>query len=176
MADGDAASLPALPIPPRLTPRMTEPETTPPTSSTRGRMGCLVMVLLMLASGGWWWHKRNELLQATPPERSLSKRGPAGAPIPVATEDVKQEDFEEWLNLAGTVTPLNVVTVRSRVDGELQKVHFTEGQQVKAGDLIAEIDPRPFQIQYDQAKGQLARDQALYENSKADLARFQALL
>ncbi|MCE9519574.1 MAG: MdtA/MuxA family multidrug efflux RND transporter periplasmic adaptor subunit, partial [Verrucomicrobia bacterium] len=91
-------------------------------------------------------------------------------------EVVKQEDFEEWLNIAGTVTPLNVVTVRSRVDGELKKVHFTEGQVVLAGDLLAEIDPRPFQVQLDQAKGQLARDQALQDNARADLVRYESLL
>ncbi len=155
---------------------MTEPEATPPTGSKQGRVGCLIMVLILLAAGGLWWQQRAALLAAGPAERILGKRGPLGAPIPVAVEEVKQEDFEEWLNLAGTVTPLNVVTIRSRVDGELQKVHFTEGQQVKAGDLIAEIDPRPFQILFDQAKGQLARDQALHANSKADLARYEALL
>ena len=107
------------------------------------------------------------------------KGGPGGmfgGPIAVTAEEVKQEDFEEWVNLAGTVTPLNVVTVRSRVDGELQKVHFTEGQMVKAGELLAEIDPRPFQVALDQAQGALARDQALQDNARADLARYEALL
>lgn len=96
--------------------------------------------------------------------------------MPVSVEEVKLEDFEEWLHIAGTVTPLNVVTVRSRVDGELKKVHFTEGQVVQAGDLLAEIDPRPFQVELDQAKSQLARDQALLENARADLARYESLL
>ena len=99
-----------------------------------------------------------------------------GGPVPVSVEPVRQEDFEEWVSLSGTVTPLNVVTVRSRVDGELKQVHFAEGQMVKAGDLIAEIDPRPLQVILDQAKAALIRDEALQENARADLARYNALL
>jgi multidrug efflux system membrane fusion protein len=109
-------------------------------------------------------------------KKGAGKGGMFGGPIPVSADEVKMEDFEEWVNLSGTVTPLNVVTVRSRVDGELKKVHFTEGQMVKAGDLLAEIDARPFQVALDQAKGQMARDNALLENSRADLARYEALL
>lgn len=99
-----------------------------------------------------------------------------GGLVPVTVEPVKQEDFEEWVNLAGTVTPLNVVTVRSRVDGELLEVRFTEGQMVKAGDQIAEIDPRPLQVILDQSKAALIRDEALQDNARADLARYKALL
>lgn len=99
-----------------------------------------------------------------------------GGPVPVSVEPVRQEDFEEWVSLSGTVTPLNVVTVRSRVDGELKQVRFAEGQMVKAGDLIAEIDPRPLQVILDQAKAALIRDEALQENARADLVRYQALL
>ena len=99
-----------------------------------------------------------------------------GGPVPVTVETVKQEDFEEWASLAATVTPLKVVTIRSRVDGELIEVRFTEGQMVNAGDLIAEIDPRPFQVILDQAKAALIRDQALQENARTDLARYKALL
>lgn len=109
-------------------------------------------------------------------KKGAGKGGMFGGPIPVSADEVKMEDFEEWVNLSGTVTPLNVVTVRSRVDGELKKVHFSEGQMVKAGDLLAEIDARPFQVALDQAKGQMARDNALLENSRADLARYEALL
>ena len=68
-------------------------------------------------------------------------KGAFNAPIPVTVEEVMKQDFEEWVSIAGTVTPLNVVTVRSRVDGELQKVLFTEGQEVKAGDSLFQIDP-----------------------------------
>ncbi len=90
--------------------------------------------------------------------------------------EVKQEDFEEWVSLAGTVTPLQTVVVRSRVDGQLDKVRFVEGQLVKQGDVLAEIDPRPFQVVLDQAKGQLSRDEALLANANKDMGRYTELL
>src|SRR5262249_2103423 len=75
----------------------------------------------------------------------------------------------------GTVTPRATVTVHTRVDGELVAVHFQEGQTVARGDLLVEIDPRPFQVQLQQAEGQLARDEALLANAKVDLARHRGL-
>jgi multidrug efflux system membrane fusion protein len=75
----------------------------------------------------------------------------------------------------GNVTAFNTVVVRSRVDGQLMSIHYTEGQFVREGELLAEIDPRPFQVQLDQAKGQLARDQAQLNDAKVNLARYQTL-
>jgi len=76
----------------------------------------------------------------------------------------------------GAVTPVYTVTVRSRVDGELMAVHYQEGEIVQKGALLAEIDPRPFQVQLTQAQGQLARDQALLDNARVDLARYETLI
>lgn len=96
--------------------------------------------------------------------------------VAVAVEAAKQGDFPIYLNGLGTVTALNTATIRSRVDGELIRVAFREGQIVREGDLLAEIDPRPFQAQLMQAEGQLLRDEALLKNAQIDLERYQTLL
>ncbi|PWC11136.1 multidrug transporter subunit MdtA [Brenneria roseae subsp. americana] len=81
-----------------------------------------------------------------------------------------------YLSGLGTVTAANTVTIRSRVSGELMALHFQEGQQVNAGDLLAEIDPRPFQVELTQAQGQLAKDQSVLANARQDLSRYQQLV
>jgi len=93
----------------------------------------------------------------------------------VVATAARRSDLPIYLTGLGTVTAYNTVTIRSRVDGELQRVAFTEGQMVHQGDLLAEIDPRPFQAQLAQAEGQMAKDQAQLENAKVDLNRYQAL-
>jgi multidrug efflux system membrane fusion protein len=94
--------------------------------------------------------------------------------IPVVAATVKQGDLPIYLTGLGTVTPFNLVTVRSRVEGQIMKIGFTEGQDVKEDDLLFEIDERPYQVQLEQAQGQKARDEALLNNAKADLARYQS--
>ena len=88
----------------------------------------------------------------------------------------RRGDFDVYLNALGTVTARGTVTVRSRVDGQLVRVLFNEGQVVKAGQMLAEIDPRPFQVQLEQMNGQLAKDQALLANARVDLERYRTLL
>jgi multidrug efflux system membrane fusion protein len=113
------------------------------------------------------------------PQTGHSGRGRgdvAGRPLPVVAVPARKGSIDVYLSGLGTVTPRNTVVVRSRVDGQLVRVAFKEGETVKAGDLLAEIDPRPFQVQLQQAQGQLAKDQALLANARVDLARYRTLL
>jgi multidrug efflux system membrane fusion protein len=108
---------------------------------------------------------------------ALAKSGNANAranaqrPTPVAASAATQSDFGVYLSGLGSVTPFNTVTVKSLVDGELVKVDFEEGQRVREGDLLAEIDPRPFEVQLEQAQGQLAKDRAQVGQAEANLLR-----
>jgi membrane fusion protein, multidrug efflux system len=96
--------------------------------------------------------------------------------VPVVGTRVHKGEIPVFLTGLGSVTAFNTVTVKSRVDGQLIRVAFVEGQFVQQGDLLAEIDPRPFQVQLEQAEGQMARDQALLGNARNDLARYQMLM
>lgn len=108
--------------------------------------------------------------------KAAAGAGRRGAPMsPVQAATATQQTVPRYLSGLGTATAANTVTVTSRVDGQLMAIHFTEGQQVKAGDLLVEIDPRPFQVQLAQAQGQLAKDQATLANARRDLARYQQL-
>jgi multidrug efflux system membrane fusion protein len=97
-------------------------------------------------------------------------------PQPVTAVMTNKADFDVYLKGLGTVIPANTVTVKSQVSGQLMSVRFKEGQHVNKGDLIAEIDPRPFQVQLMQAEGQLARDEAFLKNAESDLALYKQLI
>jgi multidrug efflux system membrane fusion protein len=118
------------------------------------------------------------LLLRTPADAPATKgRGdPNARPMPVVAAPARKGSIDVYIDALGTVTPRNTVVVRSRVDGQLLGVGFREGQEVKKGDVIAQIDPRPFEVQLTQASGQMARDQAQLKNAQLDLERYRTLL
>ncbi|PLR36817.1 multidrug transporter subunit MdtA [Chimaeribacter californicus] len=137
----------------------------------------LVWLVVLLAAFAAW-----HFFIAEPPADQSATNRPQGrggrhqaAPPPVQAAPATTQSVPHYLIGLGTVTAANTVTVKSRVDGELMALHFTEGQQVKAGQLLAEIDPRPYQVALTQAEGQLAKDQATLANARQDLVRYQKL-
>ena len=111
-----------------------------------------------------------------PLTRSAGPARGGSSAVPVTAEPARKADLNVRIVALGTVTPVSTVTVRSLVDGQLQKIFFTEGQLMEAGAPLAEIDPRPFEVQKEQAVALLARDQALLDNARLDLDRFRTLL
>ena len=141
-----------------------------------GIIGALVVLF------GWWSYHHgassdqtgSTATGGTSGRRSGARAG--GGPVPVVAGKVEEKDTPIYLDGLGTVQAFNTVTVHTRVDGELQKVLFTEGQDVKTGDLLAVIDPRPFQAALDQAIAKKAQDEAQLGNAKVTLARNTDLL
>ncbi|WP_447987861.1 MdtA/MuxA family multidrug efflux RND transporter periplasmic adaptor subunit [Achromobacter spanius] len=148
-----------------------------PSRWSRRRVVGLVVLLLVVAGVAWF--------ALRPSPKQAGARGPGGArpsmaamanmPVPVRIATATQQDIDIYLKSLGTVTAYNTVTVRSRVSGELVDVAFQEGQRVKAGDLLAQVDPRAFQVALDQARGTQMQNLAQLENARRDLQRYQAL-
>jgi multidrug efflux system membrane fusion protein len=135
----------------------------------------LVIVLVALALGGYlgWHHIHGKGIAI--PTAGKTDGGDKLSAIPVTVAKVKLADFPVYLNGLGTVEPYDTVTVRSRVDGEVIKVAFKQGQMVKEGDILVQIDPRPYQAALDQALAKKDQDEANLKNAQLDLQRYGAL-
>ena len=139
-------------------------------SSARRNLLWAAAILLVVGAGYWWY-------QGGDAARSSAKGPPGGMtpPVPVKVETAKVQELDIFLRGLGTVTAYATVTIRSRVQGQLIEIPFKEGDRVKEGDLLARIDPRPFQVALDQARGTMAQDMAQYQNAKLDLQRYETL-
>lgn len=136
--------------------------------ASRGRVILTTLIVLLLLGGVVWWTR-----QQGAPQPAVNGRN--SAPMSIVPETVGKGDIGVSLNALGTVTSLATVTIKSQISGYLQKIDFKEGDEVKKGDLIAEIDPRPYEATLAQAKGQLARDEAQLKGAQVDLTRYQGL-
>ena len=127
----------------------------------------LAAALVLLAAGGYTVYSRF---------KGKEPQGMGVRPQNVRAASARVDNIPMYLQALGTITPITTVVVRSRVDGELLRLHFTEGQMVQEGDLLAEIDPRPFEVQRKQALGSLARDEAQLKGARLDLTRYRKLV
>lgn len=147
-----------------------------------------IFVILIVGGSAWWVRHRAAQHQGATDgaNSSPSHMGNGGGgqrgqtngnhPQPVIVAPVETADVPVHLEAIGTVTALNTVTVKTQVDGQLMRILFREGDVVKAGQLLAEVDPRPYQVQLAQAEGQLAKDRAQLANARQDLERYKKLV
>ncbi|HEY2248917.1 MAG TPA: efflux RND transporter periplasmic adaptor subunit [Bradyrhizobium sp.] len=135
-------------------------------------IGWIVLIAVLGGAGYFGWKRHEEGVQRAANAQKAAARKPA---IPVSISPVEKSDFPVYLTGLGTVQAFNTVVVRTRVDGQIDKIAFQEGQMVKQGDLLAEIDPRPFQASLDQAKAKKVQDEANLANANLDLQRYTKL-
>ena len=161
--------------PAREAPTIGSPRNSSPAPKRKGHGWVWLLLLCLAGFAGYRYfpqQTQGASKAAEKGEKAPTKRGGA---VPVIAASTRRGDLGVYLTGLGSVAAYNTVLIRSRVDGELIKVAFTEGQIVHKDDLIAQIDPRPFQAQLLQAEGQLKRDEAMLENSKLDLQRYTVL-
>jgi multidrug efflux system membrane fusion protein len=158
-------------ITPAPEPRLALPAPEEPKGS--GVRKWIVVLVILLAVGAAVWKIRSNSQEQ---EKAAAKMAAAGdRPVPVQVMPVQQKTMPIYLTALGTVTAYNTVTIKTRVDGQLMQVNVREGQAVKQGEMLAEIDPKPYQAALAQAEGQLAKDQATAANARAEASRYTAL-
>jgi multidrug efflux system membrane fusion protein len=151
------------------------PESTRPHPRRSKLRWVWVPVLLAVAAWGYFHWSRTNVTSAS--FKGAGKRGEATPSVAqVVATRARRGSIGLYFNGLGNVTPIYTVTVKSRVDGQLMEISYKEGDLVHQGDLLIQIDPRPFQVQLTQAEGQMAKDQAALANARVDLARYETLL
>lgn len=152
-----------------------------PQEPKKGGIFRTILIVLVIAAivGAIVWkisdNRKNQQAQGAGGPGGAGRSAGFGGPIPVAATPVQQRTMPIYLTALGTVTAYNTVTIRSRVDGQLLKVYVTEGQQVKEGQLLVQIDPAPYQAALAVAEGNLARDQATAVNARQQATRYDQL-
>ena len=158
-------------LPPSSTTRLEPPPQPVHKSGWKSVLYTAIVIVLLLL--GWLLYKHNATKKQQAAQAQAARA--SNRPIPVQTTPVQQRTVPIYLTGLGTVTAYNTVTVKSRVDGQLMSVNVREGDEVRQGQLLAIIDPRPFQAQLDKDVGALAKDKAQLVNAQAEAARYKAL-
>ena len=169
----EVAEHPAPALPPAPEKPATAPGPTAPPPRRRRLLWRLVAVVILAAAAVIAWQKFEKLETAPTEDAKQDRSTPPPQTVRVAT--VATGDMPITLDALGTVTPFETVTVRTQIAGALMELGFAEGQMVKKGDFLAQIDPRPYQAALAQAQGQLAKDRALLAQAEGDLARYESL-
>jgi multidrug efflux system membrane fusion protein len=147
-----------------------EPETR---GASRWKMGIIMVICFSAVAAAMWLARQHT---ASGQKKGPAGRSGAGAPVPVVATTVAEKDVPIYLSGIGTVQAFNTVTIRARVDGQIEKIGFAEGQDVRAGDLLAQIDPAPFRAAVDQATAKKGTDEAQLANARVDLKRYADML
>lgn len=149
----------------------------PPEEPPRRRAWIFLLVLVIAAGAAYfYWRRGGGSVASATTDAKVGKKNGGGGAVPVIGAKARRGSIGVYDSNPGNVIPIYTDTIKSRVDGELMKVYYTEGQMVHKGDPLIDIDPRPYQAAVDQAEGNLARDQALLSNAKIDQARYETLV
>jgi multidrug efflux system membrane fusion protein len=153
------------------TPSSASRRTAPPPQKTQssGHAWIWLVIIVLLIGGIWYFYRQHEAAQAA----AKAKANARSFSVPITTATARTGPIGVYINALGTVTPVYTVTVTSRVDGQIMNVNYKEGQMVQKGDLLVEIDSRPYEAALKQAEGTLAHDEALLNEARIDLNRYQ---
>jgi membrane fusion protein, multidrug efflux system len=169
IATSDSPSTTTTAAPSTRTSPPPKPQRTEAPQAHRSYLWVWIVVILVLAIGGLTYYRK----QQAAAQAAKAKAAAANRSVPITTATVRQGPIGVYINALGTVTPVYTATITSRVDGQIVSVNYREGQMVRKGDVLIQVDPRPYQAALTQAQGTLAHDEALLSESRIDLDRYQ---